>query len=140
MRTFLKVIAWIGLGFMAIGVAISFYTWISIINYVPERYPTMGPGFGWILIIPLDILGLLLMTIGGMIARPKYLWLAIISTGLLHILISAPQLPHLVQMQGRGLLSITFNSLVSPGVLAILLGILLLTLNIILTKRKQKEV
>ncbi|MDD4858897.1 MAG: hypothetical protein PHR56_01630 [Dehalococcoidales bacterium] len=138
MRTFLKVIAWIGLGFMAIGTIASFWIWMALISHDPGPQPTFGPSALWIYILPIDILGLLFVFIGGFLARPRYLWLASISVGLLHILVSVPPEQHFIieQMHLQGIYGLIANAFVLPGLLAILLGILLLILNMILSRRK----
>lgn len=133
MKTFFKVVAWTGLGVMAIGVAISFYVWMALIDYNPGIHPTFGPEGWWLIILPVDILGLLLMYVGGLIARPKFLWLASISIGILHIVVSVPPewsfLVRRIHEQGiKGLLSDINSSFVLPGLLAIILGILLLVM------------
>ncbi len=145
MKTILKVIAWTGLGFMALGVAMSFYIWMALIFRTPQKYPGMGPEFGWVIIIPIQYLGLLLMYIGGLITRPKRLWIASISIGVLHILVSVPPvwrfLVRRISEQGtNGLLRNINSEFILPGLQAILLGILLLIIDKLSKKRKQKEV
>jgi hypothetical protein len=144
MKTFLKVIAWTGLGLFTIGVAISFYVWMALINYNPGPNPTFGPEGWWLIIVPVDILGLLLMYIGGLIARPRYLWPASISVGLLHIVVSVPPewsfLIRSIHESREGLVFGLLSFFVLPGLAAILLGMLLLIIEKLLKKRNQKEV
>ena len=82
LRTFFKIFAWTGLGIVALGVVLSFLVFLALtFPGPPSKYPTEGPEFAWMLIIPLDLLGLLLLLIGGLASRPKYLWLASIIIG-----------------------------------------------------------
>jgi hypothetical protein len=91
MKTFLKVVAWTGLGFFVVGTLITIYTWISIINYTPGPTPGFGPEAYWLYIIPIDIFGLLQMYVGGLVSRPRYFWLVCMTVGILQISISVPQ-------------------------------------------------
>jgi hypothetical protein len=141
MRTFLKVLAWVGFGFMAIGVALSFTIWMAQISYVPDANPGFGPGAYWRYVEVLDILGLLLMYIGGLTTRPKYYWLLCVSLGLLHILFSMPsEWNYLVRaIHEYGMKSLSFWIFYTwPGLAAILLGILLLIIDNA-TKEKHRS-
>ena len=128
----LKFVAWAGLGTFAVGAAITFFVWMAIINYDPGPQPTFGPEGTWLLIVPVDILGLLLMIVGGLIGRPRYFWLSSISLGLLHIIFALPPewrfLIRSVREQGiKGLSNWTI--FVGPGLAAIFLGIVIFTIN-----------
>ena len=140
----LKIIAWVGFGFFAAGIAISVMIWMSPIWYTPGPYPTFGPSALWFYIIPLDILGLLLMYIGGLITRPRRLWLASIFIWGLHIVVSVPQewnfLIRRIHERGMdGLIADISSNFVSPGLAAILLGVLLLLVDIFSRKRKKSS-
>ena len=142
MKTFIKIIAWIGVGFMTIGTVISFFTWMAIISYTPGPNPTFGPEAYWLYIIPIDLLALLLMFIGGLIVRPRYYWSVSISLGLLHILVSLPQEWSFLVQSIRELGIKGFGRLVFfiwPGLAAILLGIFILILDKFLEKKKRNE-
>jgi len=86
----LKVIAWVGVGFFSVGIALTIWIWMAPIWYTPGPYPTFGPDALWLYVIPLDILGLLFMYIGGLVTRPRHLWLASTLIGVLYIVVSVP--------------------------------------------------
>ncbi len=82
----MKVIAWLGLGFLAMGVAFSFYaSWALLNPDPPQIYPTGGAEVLYVDIYFLDILGTLLLLIGGLIAKPRALWLPSIIIGFLQV-------------------------------------------------------
>jgi hypothetical protein len=77
---FLSVLGWLGVGFIALGLPLSFSsssTWTSTGN--------LGSGVGYMLAWILGMLGALLILIGGFIARPPYLRLGAILIGLVYI-------------------------------------------------------
>jgi len=81
MKTFLKVIAWVGLLFIAVGFPLSFSSSSQLTNT-----GQLGSGVGFWLAWMLGIFGTLLLLIGGFIARPRYLWIGSIVIGLVYIL------------------------------------------------------
>jgi len=81
MKTFQKITAWTGLGIVAIGATISFYSsWIIALdpNWIGVDY---GHMFGLLL----SIIGLLFMLIGGLLSKPKYFWIGSIIVGCFYI-------------------------------------------------------
>jgi hypothetical protein len=118
MKTFLKIIAWLGLVIMAAGITYSL-SWSALHNHYP------GASFINLFLISGDVIGLPLMLIGGLIAKPRYFWLASIIVGVLHILpylIPWFVIQHLNITDAWGLL-LTF--VLSPGLLAIIIGVIL---------------
>jgi hypothetical protein len=67
METFLKTIAWVGLGLFTLLVVPSFFIWLSWI-YNPQDLS------GWQIIALVQFLSLLSMLIGGLVGRPRYYW------------------------------------------------------------------
>jgi len=83
MKTFPKIIAWIGVGIVALGAIISFSeSWI-IATTDPGR---IGVAFGYMFAVFCSVLGLVFMLIGGLISRPRYFWLASIIVGSFYII------------------------------------------------------
>ena len=143
LRTFFKIFAWTGLGIVALGVVLSFLVFLALtFPGPPSKYPTEGPEFAWMLIIPLDLLGLLLLLIGGLASRPKYLWLASIIIGCLHILVSVPPEWRYLRLytQDKGISFALLNFFVLPGLIAITIGMLIKIIDTVVNrKRKIKE-
>jgi hypothetical protein len=82
MKTFFKVLAWLGTGFFILGAIISFYTsWVFFLAEPGE----IGVDFGHHFAILLGIPGLVLMLIGGLIAKPHKFWLVCFISGLFYI-------------------------------------------------------
>ena len=116
MKTFLKIIAWMGAGVMTTGII------ISLLMSSTQNYP--AESFLNIYLIGGDMIGLPLMLVGGLIAKPDYIWWISIIIGILHIL------PWLIMMiiSGIGIgdsweLFMVF--LLVPGMVALLGGILI---------------
>ena len=82
MKTFQKITAWTGLVIVAIGATISFWN-SSIIAADPNW---IGIDYGHMFALLLSIIGLLFMLIGGLLSRPKHLWLASIIVGCFYII------------------------------------------------------
>jgi hypothetical protein len=142
LRTFFKIIAWAGAGIFIGGVGVAIYVLAASIAY--EHGPNLPLGIvgWWIIIVPVVLAGLVLMYTGGLTARPGYFWLACISMGILYIAVSVP--PEWSVLVGRvngrgivGLLTDLRSYPVSPGLAAVLLGIILIALEKV-TKNKQK--
>jgi len=86
MNTFFKVLAWIGAVFVSLEIILSFkWSW-AYSHYTPSKFPTMGAGMLWLVIVPLAIIGLLFILLGGIIGKPRYFWVISIILGLLHII------------------------------------------------------
>jgi len=79
----LKALAWLGLGFLALGIFFSFVTSIAIsldqIAYIGSV--VAGYAIAWFF----AMLGTFLMFLGGFFAKPRYLWIGAISIGILYI-------------------------------------------------------
>lgn len=80
MKFFLKVAAWVGMGFIALGLPLSFSSSITLTST-----GHLGSGVGYWLAVMLGIFGTLLILIGGFIAKPRYLWIGTIVIGLVYI-------------------------------------------------------
>jgi len=107
MRTFLKVIAWIGIGIFALGTIVAFIqSWTMTF---PEPGFRGGVNFGHLIALFLAIIGLALMLIGGIIAKPKYFWFGSIIVSCLYIISFFPVVPELVHQIRSGQLSYRFS-------------------------------
>jgi hypothetical protein len=79
----MKYVAWMGIVLIVLGA----FSWLLFYLLVPKPlmsggYPVMNLSF---LFTPLfDVLGLILIFVGGFISNPKYFWLACIVTSILH--------------------------------------------------------
>ena len=74
-----KVVAWVGIGIMAVTSAFAFFVCTA---------PLMVSE-GWVLLVAFatlpGILGVLLVLIGGFVSKPRYLWIASIIIGALFV-------------------------------------------------------
>jgi len=80
MKTLLKILAWLGLLIIALGLTLSFSsssTWVNT--------GQLGSGVGYFAAMCLGALGAILAFIGGFITRPKYFWLGSIVVGVAYI-------------------------------------------------------
>ena len=77
MKTFLKVIAWIGFGIFSSSTIVSFSALIFGVG---------GVDFTHAFAFLLAIIGVPLMLLGGLITRPKYFWLASITVSSLFVI------------------------------------------------------
>jgi len=80
MRVILIIIAWFGLLLIALGLPLSFsssWTWVST--------GTLGSGAGYFVTMCTGAIGALLALIGGVMTRPKYLWIGCIVIGVAYI-------------------------------------------------------
>jgi predicted MFS family arabinose efflux permease len=82
-KTFFKTIAWVGAALLTLAAIISFYSSWQLLAAEPGE---IGVDFRhWIAII-LGIPGIVMMIIGGLIARPANFWVISIAAGLFYIL------------------------------------------------------
>jgi hypothetical protein len=142
LRTIFKFVAWVGLGIFTGGVGIAIYIWIASLAYRHGPNLPLGIVGWWIIIVPVALAGLVLMYVGGLIARPLYFWIACVSIGILYIIVSVP--PEWSVLVGRvsgqgisGLLTDLRSYLVSPGLAAIFLGIVITVLDKITEKNQR---
>jgi len=113
----LKVLAWVGVGFIALGLPLSFsssITWTST--------GQLGSGVGYWLAWVLGIFGTILMLAGGFVAKPRYLWIGAIVIGLAYISSFYAGIPWWAETNKRlaGL-----ATMLSPGVACIIGGIII---------------
>ena len=94
MRTFLKVIAWVGFGIVFLGVIIAFIQ--SWVVWFPEPGFRGGLNIGHPIAMFLAIIGVPLMLVGGIIAKPKLFWLPSFIVGSLYIIAFIPCVQNLV--------------------------------------------
>ena len=87
MKSFLKVIAWIGAGLVATGMVIAFSALIFGVGGVDFAHP---------IAIVLAIVGIPLMLIGGLVTRPKHFWLTSIIIGALYVIAFSPLIKDLI--------------------------------------------
>lgn len=86
MKTFLKVVAWIGAVLLLFSIVIILRMWWVGVNRPLSPYPTDGGTmFIVFIVIPLVILASCFMLIGGSIGKPKYFWLASLSLGVVYL-------------------------------------------------------
>ena len=113
----LKVLAWVGVGFIALGLPWSFsssITWTST--------GQLGSGVGYWLTWVFGIFGTVLVFIGGFVAKPRYLWIGAIVIGLVYISSFYAGIPWWAETSKRlaGL-----ATMLSPGVACIIGGIVM---------------
>ena len=77
-----KTIAWVGVILLVVGAIIAFYNSWALMTAEPGE---ISIGFGHWLAIIFGITGIVFMIIGGLIAKPKYFWVASITAGLFYI-------------------------------------------------------
>ena len=77
----LKVIAWVGVGIIALGTPLSFSFSSSLMRIGPMGTGVAWWGFTWIL----GGIGTVLLLAGGFIAKPRYLWIGAVVVGLVYI-------------------------------------------------------
>ena len=114
----LKVVAWVGIGIMAVASAFAFFV-CTAPPFVSE---------GWVLLVVFatlpGILGVLLVLIGGFVSKPRYLWIASIIVGALFVSsfygLATPLVPSLPLY---GMLSFILFS--SPGLVCIIGGVVM---------------
>ena len=77
----LKVVAWTGVGIIALGTPLAYSSSESLMNIGPRGAGVAWWGFTWIL----GGIGTVLLLAGGFIARPRYLWIGAVVIGLVYI-------------------------------------------------------
>ena len=81
MKTFLKVLAWIGLLIILPGLVFSYSSsWVMASN--PGA---LGSGVGYVMTAVVGAIGTLLALIGGFIARPRYFWIGALVVGIAYV-------------------------------------------------------
>ena len=130
------IVAWVGIIIMAIGVVISFnISWELAHPGPPDPYPTMGVGANIGYVMLLDIVGLIAILTGGLIARPSYFWLASILIGILY---TASFLVHEIGLLGKSRINREwFFFLLVPGLIMIVEGISLGLIDFMAKRRLQ---
>jgi len=94
----------------------------------------MGSGLLWaMLILPLDVIGLVLMLVGGIIAKPKYFWPVSIVLGFLFLLSNyafaigfVSFVTHLNKIDDPAM--VFWGGVTLPGVILIIEGLILMIL------------
>jgi hypothetical protein len=114
----LKVVAWGGIGVMAVASAFAFFV-CTIPPFVSE---------GWVLLAAFatlpGILGTLLVLIGGFVSKPRYLWTASIVVGALFVSsFYCLAIDVVVSLPLYGMLSFILFS--SPGLVCIIGGVVM---------------
>lgn len=135
MKTFLKVIAWVGFGIVLLGVIIAFIQ--SWVVWFPEPGFQGGLNLGHPIAMFLAIIGVPLMLVGGIITKPKRFWLLSLIVGSLYIIAFIPSVQNLVfylkhtdpdyLMQKGRLFTLIWDNLgpLIPGIIGIAGGILI---------------
>jgi phosphatidylglycerophosphate synthase len=122
MKTFLKSLAWIGIALFAFGLSLSFYTsWIIAMD--PH---SVGVSWGHMFGLLFGVLGLIFMLIGGLLSKPRYLWLVSIIVGLLYFVSFFSiyqELPTRIRDNQIGTLFADLAISILPGLVAICEGI-----------------
>ena len=126
MKTFLKIIAWMGLAIMGFSTVLQLSdSWNSV--FPPPDY-TMRSGLDFSpFFFFIAAFGLVLMLIGGVLARPRFFWIAAIIIGFLNIASFFGVWPVLHSRIHHKQIGAFFFELSYglPGLLAILEGIIL---------------
>lgn len=135
MEACLKVVAWVGVGIIALGTPLAFSSSETIVNWGSTA------GFGFQLALILAIPGTLLVLIGGFIAKPRYLWIGAVVVGLTYIssfygvFLSLMPVPVETNELIRG--SSLLLLLLSPGLACIIGGIVMWRLSRMSSKVNQ---
>jgi peptidoglycan/LPS O-acetylase OafA/YrhL len=109
----LRIFAWLGLGLVVIGLPISFYSSVLLAN------DGLYSNSGYRIAYTLAMVGVILMALGGIIARPRLLWLVSIITGIAYI-------ASLYGWLGNNDADFTGITMVLiPGLVCIILGLLM---------------
>ena len=95
MKIFLKIIAWVGFGIFSLGTVIALMQTVSYMVHPPGPY-SGGVNFGHPIAFTLAIIGIPLMLIGGLLARPKYFWLVSIIVSSFYIVAFLPSIEDFV--------------------------------------------
>jgi len=119
MKTLLKILAWLGLLIIALGLTLSFSsssTWVNT--------GQLGSGVGYFAAMCLGALGAILALIGGFITKPKYFWLGSIVVGVVYI---SSFYGYIFDYEPHMLGGVFVELL--PGLLCIVAGIVILSLS-----------
>jgi predicted MFS family arabinose efflux permease len=117
-KSIFKTIAWIGAILLVIGAVISFYSSWALMTAEPGE---IGVDFGHWLAIIFGIPGIVLMIIGGLIAKPKYFWFVSITAGLFYILSFFSMYSQFPDSQIKYILqTLSFSFL--PGLIPVFMG------------------
>jgi hypothetical protein len=123
MKAFFKIIAWLGLAVFALAITLSFSESFKFTFAEPGRYGVlMGSYFALII----GLAGLVLMLIGGLVARPGYFWLGCVIMGVLYstsffvIYLDWPERIHDNQF---GVFVMELAIVILPGLAAVIEGI-----------------
>lgn len=109
----LRILAWLGVGLVLLGLPISFYSSVLLTNN--GLYSNNGYQIAHIL----AIIGVIMMALGGIITRPRLLWLVSIITGIAYI-------ASLYGWLGNNDADFTSVTMVLiPGLVCIILGVLI---------------
>ena len=119
----LKILAWVGVGVIALGLPLSFY------SSVLATRGDLGSYNGYWIAYTISILGVVLMVMGGVITRPRFYWLAAIIIGIAYI-------ASLYGWLGNNSAGFTgMIMVILPGLAAILVGLFVYRLS---GRRKKK--
>lgn len=80
MRTFLIILAWLGLVLIVFGTILSFSSSSTFVNT-----GELGTGIGYIVTLFVGVLGTGIALISGLLTTPKYLWIGFIITGFIYV-------------------------------------------------------
>jgi hypothetical protein len=134
MRTFLKILAWIGFLIVAFGVIALWVGWFTP-NVTPEGYAFED--FSPLAALALSIIGTPLMILGGLVAKPRFLWISCITLSVVYTIPFIPTIPetiHEIQHTDKAFLfsngwvySLIWNRglFFIPGIVILILGICL---------------
>ncbi len=132
MKTFLKILAWLGLGLVIPGLFCSFSA-----SYNDLVYPGMtSSGVGYFVALCFGAVGVLLTMVGGLIAKPRFLKITCIIIGVVYI-ISFYGL-FIVMLDNRWIEREGIAQAISGLILSLLPGIILIIEGIILWKQSIK--
>ena len=125
MRKLVRIITWLGIGIMIIGIPFSFAASSKVMSGAGTEVEG-GALMAWLL----GAVGIIPMLIGGLIARPKYFWIGCLIAGALYIVSFYGFLMlsvwTMANSEGRlWELIAGFAALLGPGLLALVEGILL---------------
>jgi len=109
----LRIIAWLGVGLVVLGLPLSFYS--SVLMTRGDLDSTNGYWIAYML----AIFGVVLLVVGGIITRPRFLWIAAIIAGIAYI----ASLYGWLGDNEAGLTGVIM--VILPGLIYILLGLLI---------------
>ena len=109
----LRTIAWLGVGMVVLGLPLSFYSSVLLTN------EELGSTNGYWIAYILAIFGVVLLVVGGIITRPRFLWIAAIIAGIAYI----ASLYGWLGNNDAGFMGVVMVTL--PGLAYIILGLLI---------------